>query len=223
MLAHELAHIRNGDLWLLALDRWLLPLFWLHPLYLRLRRSIRDDQELLADAFAASHSSRADYADMLVRWARRLLAEKQSRQLTSAVGVWDRPTRLADRISRLLHLTQRMELDCPRHWRLGSLLSLIVLPILLSTATVRPNASPSFDLFADLLSPAKQPCCQHTQQVIPGNPEERLNYSMERPAIAEVHRLGGAGLKSEQSGLMMFRDRSQHGVSLHGRGPSIRE
>ena len=57
VLAHELAHIRNGDLWLLALDRWLLPLFWMHPLYLRLRRSIRDDQELLADGFAVAHSS----------------------------------------------------------------------------------------------------------------------------------------------------------------------
>src|ERR1700733_6798072 len=87
VLAHELAHIQNGELWRLTLDRWLLPLFWMHPLYLRLRRSLRDDQELLADSFAASHSSRTDYADMLVRWARRLVAEKQARQLAAAVGV----------------------------------------------------------------------------------------------------------------------------------------
>jgi beta-lactamase regulating signal transducer with metallopeptidase domain len=139
VLAHELAHIQNGDLWLLALDRSLLPLFWLHPLYLRVRRKIRDDQELLADAFAASHSTRTDYANMLLRWARRLIAEKRCRQTPGTVGFGYRSTRLADRIVRLLHHSH-LELCCPRLFRMASLLSLVALPVLLSTATVRPEA-----------------------------------------------------------------------------------
>jgi beta-lactamase regulating signal transducer with metallopeptidase domain len=200
VLAHELAHIQNGDLWLLAIDRWLLPLLWLHPLYSRLRRSLRDDQELLADTYAAGHSSRADYADMLVRWARRLLAEKRARQLAGAVGVWDRPTRLADRISRLLHQSPRLELCCPRTWRLGSLLSLIALPILLSTATVRPDVSASSNFVGQQVSqslvmsvkgPSNISCRCHCPSAStipsPGN-----QYSVEQPAIAQVERLGGS-------------------------------
>ncbi|HEV3300733.1 MAG TPA: M56 family metallopeptidase, partial [Planctomycetaceae bacterium] len=202
VLAHELAHIQNGDLWMLALDRWLLPLFWLHPLYLRLRHSLRDDQELLADTYAAGHSSRADYADMLVRWARRLLAEKRARQLAGAVGVWDRPTRLADRISRLLHQSPRLELCCPRAWRLGSLLSLIALPMLLSTATMRPDVSASSNFVGRLPSqtpvtsgngPSKiSRCCRAARATTIPSPEERIQYSLEQPAIAQIQRLGGS-------------------------------
>jgi hypothetical protein len=195
VLAHELAHIQNGDLWLLTLDRWLLPLFWMHPLYLRLRRSLRDDQELLADSFAASHSSRTDYADMLVRWARRLVAEKQARQLAAAVGVWDRPTRLHDRISRLLHPSQRLELCCPRVWRMGSLLALIALPTLLSTATVRPQAPSLFDFVASWpthssTTTCHASCSDRPCSASPANPANQ--YLREQSVIAEVLRLGGS-------------------------------
>jgi beta-lactamase regulating signal transducer with metallopeptidase domain len=205
VLAHELAHVHNGDLWLLALDRWLLPLLWMHPLYLRLRRSLRDDQELLADSVAASHSSRADYADMLVRWARRLAAEKQALQLSAAVGVWDRPTRLHDRIARLLHPSQRLELYCPRFWRMGSLLSLIALPTLLSTATVCPESPRWSDIFASLTSQPESnrnaTCCHHRCSAAPATPP--TPYFREQPAMAQILRLGGS-IKSGRIGNLSF-------------------
>jgi beta-lactamase regulating signal transducer with metallopeptidase domain len=203
VLAHELAHIHNGDLWLLALDRWLLPLFWMHPLYLRMRRSLRDDQELLADSFAASHSSRADYADMLVRWARRLAAEKQSRLLAAAVGVWERPTRLHNRISRLLHPSQRLELRCSRVWRMGSLLALIALPTLLSTATVCPQAPSLSDIVASWRAQpeASASCCHGSCSAKPAAGD--TPYLREQPAIAQVRRLGGS-IKSEKVGGQSF-------------------
>ena len=209
VLAHELAHIQNGDLWLLALDRWLLPLFWMHPLYLRLRRSIRDDQELLADTFAARHSSRADYADMLVRWARRLVAEKRARQLAATVGVWDRPARLVDRISRLLQPNSRLELCCPRAWRMGSLLSLCVLPILLSTATMRPDVPRESNFVASTTPPrtiaAKpkvSPRCRGACTPAPET-QECVCYSMEQPTITQINRLGGS-VKKEPIGCRSF-------------------
>lgn len=48
-LAHELAHIRRGDLWLLAACRWLLLLLFCNPMYWWLRKQIWLDQEFLAD------------------------------------------------------------------------------------------------------------------------------------------------------------------------------
>jgi len=53
ILAHELAHVRNGDLRWLAASRLLLVLLWAQPLYWWLRRQMRLDQETLADAVAA--------------------------------------------------------------------------------------------------------------------------------------------------------------------------
>jgi beta-lactamase regulating signal transducer with metallopeptidase domain len=197
VLAHELAHIHNGDLWLLALDRWLLPLLWMHPLYLRLRRALRDDQELLADSYAASHSSRTDYADMLVRWARRLAAEKRARQL-AAVGVWDRPNRLHDRIARLLHPSQRLELCCPRLWRMGTLLALIALPILLSTATVSPGSPSWSDIVASWSTQPTRPKAALSQPTCRQNRCSHATsapdyfYTQEQTAISAVHKLGGS-------------------------------
>ena len=69
-LANEWAHIRNGDLWLLAAARLMLPLLFAHPLYAWLRRRIRDDQEALADAAAAEGRGRIAYAEALLCWSR---------------------------------------------------------------------------------------------------------------------------------------------------------
>ena len=70
VLTHEWAHIRNGDLRLLALGRCLLVLLFAHPLFWWLRRAIRGDQELLADA-AAAGDDRPAYAEELLRLARK--------------------------------------------------------------------------------------------------------------------------------------------------------
>ena len=53
-LAHELAHIRNGDLRWLAIVRLLTIVFFSQPLFWLLRRTIRADQEALADAAAST-------------------------------------------------------------------------------------------------------------------------------------------------------------------------
>jgi hypothetical protein len=68
-LRHEWAHIRNGDLWLIALLRLLLLVLYAHPLYWWLRRRIRDDQEALADASAAVGEGQVSYAEVLLSWS----------------------------------------------------------------------------------------------------------------------------------------------------------
>ena len=85
-IAHEWAHISNGDLWFLALYRLLAIVLFPNPLFWCLGRRIREDQELLADAHAAAmtlcrneqngkhrkeRENRRQYALELVRWSRR--------------------------------------------------------------------------------------------------------------------------------------------------------
>jgi beta-lactamase regulating signal transducer with metallopeptidase domain len=103
-LAHEWAHIRRGDLWLLALERSLLPLLALHPLFWCLRRLTRLDQELAADADAAGDKP-AEYAEALLAWAK---GEPHRRAGVAALAMWERPSNLSRRIAMIL--------DSPR-WR----------------------------------------------------------------------------------------------------------
>jgi hypothetical protein len=97
-LAHELAHIRHGDLWLLALERLLLPLLAVHPLFWWLRRSTRLDQELLADAAAAGEQP-VEYAEALVAWAK---APASFNSGLAALAMWERPSNLSRRVHMIL-------------------------------------------------------------------------------------------------------------------------
>jgi beta-lactamase regulating signal transducer with metallopeptidase domain len=117
-LAHEWAHIRNGDLWLLAALRLLLPLLFAHPLYAWLRRRIRDDQEALADAAAAEGRGRIAYAEALLCWARSR-GGRAPGTLGPSMSLWGRSPSLAGRVALLLDRDFRVEPTCPRPWRLG--------------------------------------------------------------------------------------------------------
>ena len=108
VLAHEWAHVRNRDLWLLALGRCLLVVLYAHPLFWWLRRAIRNDQECLADA-AAAGQSRHDYAEELLRWARLSPAASPARAW-AAVGLWESASQLSRRIAMLLDETFRIKL-----------------------------------------------------------------------------------------------------------------
>ncbi len=135
-LAHELAHIGNGDLGLLALCRLLLPLFHAQPLFWLLRRQIRLDQEVLADAAAAS-SDRTRYAEILLDWA-RTMAARPADSYAAALGLWERPTQLRRRIAVLLDTELRVEPRCPRAWKLGAWCFALLIALLLSFATLHP-------------------------------------------------------------------------------------
>jgi beta-lactamase regulating signal transducer with metallopeptidase domain/protocatechuate 3,4-dioxygenase beta subunit len=113
-LAHELAHIRNGDLRLLVLCRLLLPILYPQPLFWIIRRRIRLDQEVLADANAA-RTDRAGYAEMLLDWART--ATRPSGSLAGVLGFWERPSQLRRRVALLLDPRLSIEQRAPRRWR----------------------------------------------------------------------------------------------------------
>ena len=137
-LAHEWAHIRHRDLWLLALARLLLPLLALQPLFWWWRRMARQSQEELADAAAASHSDRVEYAEVLMSWARGE-PERVPRGMAGSLALWERPSQLKRRVARLLR-GGLVDLRCSRRVRLSAICTTLAAVIGVSLPSLRPVA-----------------------------------------------------------------------------------
>ncbi|WP_442485648.1 carboxypeptidase regulatory-like domain-containing protein [Aeoliella sp. SH292] len=148
MLAHELAHLRHGDLWMVATLRCFMIVLWAHPLYWLLRRRVRLDQEMLADAAAADLTSRTDYAKQLVGWARELHAHKLP-TLAGAVGLWETRSQLRRRIAVLLDERMTVLQNCSRGWKVAAVALCLSTAFALSLLTVRPG-----EAMADEIKPA---------------------------------------------------------------------
>ncbi len=102
VLGHEWSHIRHGDLHRMAFSRALWVPLYAHPLYWWLRRAQRRDQELLADraAVAASGLEAADYAALLLQWAKTRPA--RFAWAVEMLGMGNRSSHLSRRIAVLL-------------------------------------------------------------------------------------------------------------------------
>jgi beta-lactamase regulating signal transducer with metallopeptidase domain len=144
-LAHEWAHIRHGDLWLLALERLLLPVFCLHPLFWLLRRQIRVDQELLADAAAAGDAP-VEYAEALMSWAKMDNAAAPGFGI-AALSLWEHPSSLTRRVEMLLH--PKPSASVSPLWRWMTPIALLAAVLGLSLITLRPAAVAQDDAPAD--------------------------------------------------------------------------
>lgn len=140
ILAHELAHLQHRDLHTLAATRLLLALLWPQPLYWLLRRTIRLDQETLADAAAADRAGRLDYAQQLLAWASSAGAQRPPR-LAGAVGLWEGPSQLKRRIAVLLNEQFSVMRSCSRRWKALSVGCIISLATMLSLVTLQPALS----------------------------------------------------------------------------------
>jgi beta-lactamase regulating signal transducer with metallopeptidase domain/protocatechuate 3,4-dioxygenase beta subunit len=139
VLAHECAHVRHRDLWLLALGRYLLLLLFAHPLFWWLRRAVRHDQELLADAFAAG-DARHDYAAELLAVVRHS-ARPSPITAAGAVGLWEGPSQLTRRIATLLDETFRIQPKGSRRWKIQVLSILFLMGAACSLITLKPARS----------------------------------------------------------------------------------
>ena len=135
VLAHEWAHIRNRDLWLLAIVRGLLVFLYAHPLYWCLRRAIRRNQEILADAVAAKGQG-MQYAMDLVSWMRQLV-DLYPLPVASALTMWGKTSELSLRVDVLTdeETTVLVEPSSRRRW--AAIIGVGLLAIGLSTLTLR--------------------------------------------------------------------------------------
>jgi beta-lactamase regulating signal transducer with metallopeptidase domain len=68
VIAHELAHIRRGDHWVAWLELAAGVVWWWNPLFLFVRRRLRETADMACDALAirACPESRREYAEMLL-------------------------------------------------------------------------------------------------------------------------------------------------------------
>lgn len=137
VLAHELAHVRGGDLWLLAGLRLVMVVLWVNPLYWTWRRRVRLDQETLADAAAAELAGRHAYAERLVSWARDLAAPPR---LAGAAGIWEGPSQLRSRIAVLLDERFTVLQRCSTRWRAATGLLCGALALGASLVSLSPAA-----------------------------------------------------------------------------------
>jgi len=136
-LAHEWAHISRGDLWLLALERLLLPLLAWQPLFWWLRRSVRLDLELLADTAAAGDEP-VEYAEALVAWAKT--ADRAPAGL-AALSLWESPHTLSRRVTMLLDPKRTTPPAAHRGWHFLLAATVLILVGGLSLLTVRAQSA----------------------------------------------------------------------------------
>jgi beta-lactamase regulating signal transducer with metallopeptidase domain len=156
-LAHEWAHIRNRDLWLIALSRLLMPILFAHPAYWWLRGQICDDQEILADADAGANR-RVDYASALLSWA-QAAADRPRLAVAGSLALWERPSQLKRRIVLLLDHSFRVEMTCPRWWRVSVRAASALTVLSLSIMSFRPAPT--------LANPQNDPASQQTKPSTP--------------------------------------------------------
>jgi beta-lactamase regulating signal transducer with metallopeptidase domain len=149
-LAHEWAHIRNGDLRWLALLRLLNVVLYAQPLFWWLRRTIRADQEALADAAASTlhGDGRLAYAETLVGWARSSHRSHPGALASAALALWERPSMLQARVRLLLDRDYRVEEAAPRYWKLAAACLGTLAALMLSMVTLRPSTATAQEMKA---------------------------------------------------------------------------
>ncbi len=118
VLAHEIAHVAQGDFASGVADRAAAALFAWHPLVAVLLRRIDLDRERATDAavLASYPSGRRDYADLLLSFSRlpspalTLGAARGSRSLTSRITTMQTPPLSTVRLRRLRSVAQLLAL-----------------------------------------------------------------------------------------------------------------
>jgi beta-lactamase regulating signal transducer with metallopeptidase domain len=116
VLLHEVGHIRRRDARGNLLFNLALPLLYFHPLFWWLRSRARLAAELVADDWAASHSSRESYVEELIAFVR---AGKRPRApALGTLAIFENPTQFYRRMHMLLRREGRLATRCSLRWRL---------------------------------------------------------------------------------------------------------
>ncbi len=130
ILLHELAHLRQGDQRGRVLFNFALPLLYVHPLYWWIRSRTYLAAELLADDWAAGHSSTTTYAGELIA----LVKEQGRRGMAhvGTVGIFSSPTQFYRRMEMLVRRKTPLMTRCTRRWRLLTTVAAMLCVLLLS-------------------------------------------------------------------------------------------
>jgi beta-lactamase regulating signal transducer with metallopeptidase domain len=131
ILLHELARLQQRDQRGRVLFNLALPLLYVHPLYWWIRSRTYLAAELVADDWAAGHSSTTAYAGELIA----LVKEQGRRGMAhvGTVGIFSSPTQFYRRMEMLVRRQTPLMTTCTRRWRLLTTLTAAVAVILLSS------------------------------------------------------------------------------------------
>jgi hypothetical protein len=146
VLLHELAHFRHRDGATYLLFNIAMPLLYWHPLYWCLRRQSRLAAELLADDWAASHSSAETYAQDLISYIK---AGNLHAQPLGALAIFQSPTQFYRRMHMLLHRKQPLATSCTARWNWATSLcagvgvAILTLTIGIDASQAQPGDSPA--------------------------------------------------------------------------------
>ncbi len=118
VLRHELVHIGRRDSWGNLLFNVSFLFLFFHPAFWWLRSRARMSAELVADEWAATRSSRAEYAQELIAFVR---ATRRATILPAgATGVLGSSTPFSRRIEMLIRRERPLELHSSTAWRIVS-------------------------------------------------------------------------------------------------------
>lgn len=141
LLTHELAHLRRYDHLALMLQRLIEAVLFFHPAVWYVSRCLSVERENCCDdAVVASGSPRVAYAELLLKLAER---EFVGRTASTALAAGDKPSRLRQRVSRLLNPPAEPIVRLGRAGTLAMLclLAAMALPPALSYVFAQPNAT----------------------------------------------------------------------------------
>jgi hypothetical protein len=103
VIAHELAHIRRGDLFASLLEATALAFFWWNPILRKIRSAIVENREMACDDRAVAAVADAGvYARSLVDHAERALELREARANHAALAAVGNPSCFQQRIVRLM-------------------------------------------------------------------------------------------------------------------------
>jgi hypothetical protein len=136
VIVHELAHLRRGDLAVLAVARLVRALWWWHPLaWLTARELARSAEEACDDWVIALTEDRRRYADVVVQWA------EATQQTAGTLACGSRGRALVGRVRRILTGVGTPSLRLSR-WAVGVLVVGATV-VMLAAGVVRVIAAPS--------------------------------------------------------------------------------
>jgi beta-lactamase regulating signal transducer with metallopeptidase domain len=175
ILAHELAHLRRKDAWVLALSRWVKGLFWFHPLAWWISRKTSELAEMTCDAAVVETvGNPADYAKILLEFSSMVQRRGYRAALPGLAMVGRSP--LSRRIEHVLAPSN----GTPRRLRRpGVVLALIGIPALGAASTLGLTAAVSRPLLQ-----AKVLVAAQLEAVVPaslGTPLAALSLSFFEP------------------------------------------
>jgi len=167
VLTHELAHLRRYDHLLIVLQRVLEAVLFFHPVTWYLSRSIHDERETCCDDLVlAIGGDRLHYARSLLRVAELCLAAaprngKSLTALTALAADGQRPSKLRQRISRLLGDSSNDSVRVSSIWPVAVLVAFVatsgwVINALAAPAVVetQDEVTPDFESIKNLVEQA---------------------------------------------------------------------